>query len=233
MINLIRNYFKNNRRQGADILKLVAHIGCLAPISVFIGRELARLHSQQNLAAVSLSYSGHIAVWLLLISLVLTPLNILFGWKKLLPLRKPIGLYSFLYASVHLLVYAGSEMGWRVDQLWLDILSRPAARLGSVSFLILALLAVTSFPVTMRVLGKRWKKLHRTVYFAAILAVGHWILTSRLLSPVPVIALILLSLLLLVRANRVKGWLRGSKNGAKNKKRREAPQIQEDSPVIL
>ncbi len=227
MINLIRTHFTKNYRQKAEILKLTAHIGCLLPVSFFIGRELARWHGQQNLAAVSLSYTGYVAVWLLLISLMLTPLNILFGWKKLLPLRKPIGLYAFVYSGLHLLLHWGGEMGWNSQKLWLDIQTRPAALLGAVSLFILLILALTSFPAMMRLLGKGWKKLHRTVYFAAILAVGHWILVSQLLTPVPVLALILLSLLLLIRANRIKSWLVGYR------KNRKTAALQEDSPVVF
>lgn len=227
MINLLSTHFTKNHRQKAEILKLIAHVGCLVPVSFFIGRELARWHDQQDLTAVSLSYTGYVAIWLLLVSLMLTPLNILFGWKKLLPLRKPIGLYAFAYAGLHLLLYWGAKMGWDIQQAWLDIQTRPAAMLGSISLLILLILALTSFPATMRLLGKAWKKLHRTVYFAAILAVGHWILASQLLTPVPVLALILLSLLLLMRANRIKSWLVGFR------KRRKTPRLPEDSPVAL
>ena len=41
--------------------------------------------------------TGRAAVTLLVLSLMCTPLNTLFGWKELLKRRRALGLYAFMY----------------------------------------------------------------------------------------------------------------------------------------
>ena len=206
------HHLQQDRQLKRNILKFISHIGCLIPLAIFIGRETARYYFQSDLAGAALSFTGNISVWLLVISLSLTPLNILFGWKSLLPLRKLIGLYSFMYATMHLLIFAGFEMGLNLEVFWQDVRNRPTAQLGLVSFFILLLLALTSFSASMRLLGKWWKSLHRTVYLAVFLALGHWILISQFRSIIAFFALSLTTVLLLIRINKVK------RHFAKNRK---------------
>ena len=47
--------------------------------------------------------TGRTAIILLMASLACTPLNILFGWRQVLTLRKSLGLWAFFYALLHLL----------------------------------------------------------------------------------------------------------------------------------
>ena len=45
--------------------------------------------------------TGRAAITLLVLSLMCTPLNTLFGWKELLKRRRALGLYTFMYATIH------------------------------------------------------------------------------------------------------------------------------------
>jgi methionine sulfoxide reductase heme-binding subunit len=49
----------------------------------------------------------------LVLSLACTPLNTLFKWPELIKRRRALGLYAFLYASIHVLIFVISIMAWR------------------------------------------------------------------------------------------------------------------------
>ena len=61
-----------------------------------------------------------------------------------------------------------------------ELIERPYITVGFVAYMILLALGVTSPKAMVRRLGKNWKKLHRLVYVAGILAVVHllWILRT-------------------------------------------------------
>ncbi len=48
---------------------------------------------------------GKAALILLLLSLACTPVNTVFGFKQVLTLRKPLGLYAFMYGMLHFLIF--------------------------------------------------------------------------------------------------------------------------------
>jgi sulfoxide reductase heme-binding subunit YedZ len=119
--------------------------------------------------------SGKWAVRFLLLSLAMTPLNTLLGWRGVIPLRKPAGLWAFGFGGLHFLVY--------IRDSWPDWLDYPVpdylAGLGLVGLLILTALAATSTRWAMRRLGKNWKRLHRLVYAAGIVLLLHGLLEAR------------------------------------------------------
>jgi sulfoxide reductase heme-binding subunit YedZ len=118
--------------------------------------------------------TGRAAITLLLLSLACTPLNTLFGWRELLLRRRALGLYAFLYACLHVLIFLDVDYGlnWR---LILDaVFEKRFILVGAVSFLLLIPLAVTSFDVWVKRLRKNWKRLHRLVYLIAPLAILHF-----------------------------------------------------------
>lgn len=122
--------------------------------------------------------TGRWALRFLLMSLAITPLRQITGQGRLLPLRRTLGLYALFYAAWHVLVYLMFLLEWRWSEIGSDILERPYITVGFVAFLVLIALGATSNRRMMRRLGRNWKRLHRWVYLAAILAFLHllWIL---------------------------------------------------------
>lgn len=55
-----------------------------------------------------------------------------------------------------------------------DIMKRPYVTIGFLAFILLFLLAITSTNKMVRRLGKRWKKLHKSIYLIAILIAIHF-----------------------------------------------------------
>ncbi|AJQ97392.1 sulfite oxidase heme-binding subunit YedZ [Gynuella sunshinyii] len=114
-----------------------------------------------------------VAIWLLLLGLAITPAKQIFRINDLMRFRRMVGLYAFTYALLHLLSYLAFILGWDFSALWEDIIKRPYIIVGTLSLVILAALAATSYKAAMRFLGKRWKKLHQLVYPAVLLAILH------------------------------------------------------------
>jgi sulfoxide reductase heme-binding subunit YedZ len=150
--------------------------------------------------------TGRAAVILLLASLACTPLNILFGWRQVLTLRKSLGLWAFFYAALHLLNFVGLDYAFNLGQIFQDaILSKPYILAGLAALLILLALALTSTRGAMRRLGRNWKRLHQLVYAAGGLAVLHFLWQAKAAERMePLLYALGLGLLLFVRIPPVR-----------------------------
>jgi methionine sulfoxide reductase heme-binding subunit len=89
-------------------------------------------------------------------------------------LRRALGLYAFGYAALHVFIYAVLDFGLAWGWLWENTFKKPYTLVGFAAFVILFLLALTSFQWWMRRLGKNWKRLHRLVYLAGALVILHY-----------------------------------------------------------
>src|SRR5215208_5259513 len=118
--------------------------------------------------------TGRHAITLLVLSLACTPLNSLFGWRELIKRRRALGLYAFMYASIHVLVFLDLDYGLAWSLIVQTILQKPYIVVGVLSFLMLIPLAFTSFDIWKKRLGKNWKRLHQFVYLIAPLAALHY-----------------------------------------------------------
>ncbi|MBL8482758.1 MAG: sulfoxide reductase heme-binding subunit YedZ [Rhodocyclaceae bacterium] len=111
----------------------------------------------------------------LLITLSVTPLRKLSGLDWLVRLRRMLGLYAFFYASLHLLTYLWLDQFFDWAAIVKDIAKRPFVTAGFLAWLMLVPLAATSTQAMMRRLGgRRWQRLHRSVYAIGVVAVLHY-----------------------------------------------------------
>jgi sulfoxide reductase heme-binding subunit YedZ len=128
-----------------------------------------------NPAQALVRATGDWTLRMLCLVLALTPARVLLGWPVLARFRRMLGLFVFFYASLHLLCYAWFDMEFVLADIARDVLKRPFIWLGFSGFVILAALAATSPHAMVRSLGaKNWRRLHRGVYGAALLAVLHF-----------------------------------------------------------
>ncbi|MBB3141102.1 protein-methionine-sulfoxide reductase heme-binding subunit MsrQ [Halomonas organivorans] len=126
-------------------------------------------------------------LWMLLLTLSLTPLTKLTRWKGFALIRRQLGLWTLAYASLHLLSYALFILGLDWAMLGSELVKRPYIIVGMLALTGLAALGATSNRWAMRKLGKRWKPLHKLAY--------------------PILGLILLHFLWVVRADLVEWTL--------------------------
>ena len=119
---------------------------------------------------------------LLLITLSMTPLQKLTGWSGWIAVRRQLGLWCFAYVVLHLSGYTAFILGFDWSQLGVELRKRPYIIVGTLGFLCLLALAVTSNRYSQRRLGMRWKKLHRLVYVVLGLGLLHmlWIVRADL-----------------------------------------------------
>ncbi|MFN4359370.1 MAG: sulfite oxidase heme-binding subunit YedZ [Hylemonella sp.] len=128
-----------------------------------------------NPAEALLRSTGDWTLRMLCVVLAVTPLRVSFRLPGLARLRRMLGLYVYFYAALHLLCYAWFDMGFDWQEIANDIPKRPFILFGFTAFVLLTLLAATSWNRAIRWLGgPRWQALHRLVYAVAVLAVLHF-----------------------------------------------------------
>ena len=123
--------------------------------------------------------TGHHAIALLILSLACTPLNTLFKWSELLKRRRALGLYAFMYATIHILIYMDLDFGLAWSLMLESFVKDSRLIVGLIAFILMIPLAWTSFDIWKKRLGKNWKRLHKAVYFLVPIAVLHFALNRK------------------------------------------------------
>lgn len=184
-------------------LQVVAHIASWIP-AILIGIDYFRGLWTVNPIQYLTFRTGWAAITWLTASLACTPLNTYLGWREVIKLRRPLGVYAALYASVHFIIFVGIDYGLNPGYIYEAIFEKKYALVGFATFLILLPMALTSAKGWQKRLGKRWKNLHRWVYLAAILAVTHYIWLVKADTRKPLVYAALVGLFLLARTPPVK-----------------------------
>jgi sulfoxide reductase heme-binding subunit YedZ len=165
-------------------LQITANVGSLIPLALMLWDIFTNNLGVDPIRDFTLR-TGKSALILLLLSLACTPINTLFKFKQVLKLRRPLGLYSFFYASIHFAIFIGVDYYFDFSLIQSALLEKRYAIVGLTTGLILLTLALTSTIGWQRRLKKNWKKLHRLTYIAGILAVVHyiWLVKQGVLDP--------------------------------------------------
>lgn len=152
--------------------------------------------------------SGEWTLRLLLITLCMTPLRRASGWSWPLRVRRMLGLFAFFYASIHLTTYLWLDQFFDWGEILRDIIKRPFITVGMTAFVLLLPLAVTSTNAMMKRLGRNWTRLHQLVYVIPALGVLHfwWLVKADVREPLVYAGLLVL--LLALRTEYGKSWLR-------------------------
>lgn len=140
---------------------------------------------------------GELALQLLIAVLAISPLRRFLG-LNLLKFRRAIGVLTFTYVSLHLLVWLVLDVQVP-SQIWADIVKRPYITVGMAAFVLMLPLAVTSNNLSVRKLGSRWRSLQRLVFPAAVLGGLHYIMLAKGFQIEPLVYLSLIVGLLLLR----------------------------------
>ena len=121
---------------------------------------------------------GELGLIFLIATLAVTPLRRFTG-IALIKFRRALGLLTFFYILLHLLVWLVLDVQI-LSEIWKDILKRPYITIGMAGFLLLLPLAVTSNNWSIRKMGAmRWKRLHQLSYAAAILGAAHYVMLAK------------------------------------------------------
>jgi sulfoxide reductase heme-binding subunit YedZ len=186
-----------------DKLWLTILLACLIPLA-WLGFDIAFDHLGANPIQALHIRLGDWALRFLWLTLAITPVQTITKWRGMTTYRQMLGVYSFIYASLHILVYLVVDhyFEWRI--IGIDIIESSYIWFGIIAYSIIFLLAITTPKWAKRRAGKNWKKLHRFIYIAAGAAMLHyfWQLKSNLAEPL--FYLLIIGLLL---GFRVLVWL--------------------------
>ncbi|WP_269581453.1 sulfite oxidase heme-binding subunit YedZ [Roseibium sp. Sym1] len=120
--------------------------------------------------------TGEFAARFMIVAMLISPFRLLFPksgfWFWMVRRRRYFGVAAFAYAALHTVLYlvdmgsAKAVMGefWSLG-IWT----------GWLAFFIFIPLGLTSNDVSVRLLGRSWRPLQRTVYVAAVATLLHWI----------------------------------------------------------
>lgn len=140
---------------------------------------------------------GLLALQLLIVGLCVTPLR-RFSGLNLIKFRRALGLLSFIYVTLHLLVWLVLDVQI-LAQIWADIIKRPYITIGMAAFVLMIPLAVTSNNASIRRLGIAWRRLHRITYAVVVLGAVHFLMLRKGFQIDPLIYLAVILILLALR----------------------------------
>lgn len=162
-------------------LRILTFLACLIPFVALVSKVVQNDLGPDPAKELAL-LTGEWAIRFLLLALAMTPLRQLSGRVEFAQRRRMIGLFALFYASVHFLVWVVFLLGLQWGAILEEVVERPHITVGFSSFVILVALGVTSPRAMVRRLGKNWRRLHRLVYVAGVLAVVHlvWIVRTDL-----------------------------------------------------
>ena len=176
--------------------------------------------------------TGRHAITLLVMSLACTPLNNLFGWRELIKRRRALGLYSLLYATIHILIFV-TDYGIAWSLIVQNIIEKPYILVGALAFLMLIPLGITSFDIWKKRLGKNWKRLHQLIYIIAPLVALHYAWGKkgdffRLQGEIirPLIYSLIIILFLIMRIPQVRRALASARDRIQVLVRKRAPVVE-------
>ncbi len=156
------------------VAKPIVFVASLSPFAYLAWAVFANALGA-NPAEALIRSTGDWTLRFLAITLAVTPLRVITGQNHLLRFRRMLGLFTFFYGAVHVLCYAGFDMGFAVGDIARDIVKRPFILAGFTALALMAPLAATSFNRAIRALGaKRWQRLHQLAYLVAPVALLHF-----------------------------------------------------------
>jgi sulfoxide reductase heme-binding subunit YedZ len=184
-------------RQIRFVWKPIIFALCLVPLAIIVGRvfEFGGTLGANPIEALQ-DHFGEWGLRFILITLTITPLRKISGRAWLLRFRRMLGLFAFFYVVMHFTVWLVLDQELLFSAILEDIVERPFITIGMLAFLFLISLAATSTDGIRRKLGRRWQKLHSSIYLVGMLGVWHywWQVKKDITEPL-VYALILGALL--------------------------------------
>ena len=181
----------------------------LISINTILGLVLINMaiemFNSQYLARV-VRESGEVAFWLLAFTLFCTPLNKFLKTNRYKKTRKSLGVYSFLFCTLHVAAFFISK-DWELSRIFNQIQFDYCLVAGFVAFILMAALALTSNKFSIRKLGRNWKKLHKSVYVIVLLSTAHVLFLDNRFQDENLIYALLFGVLLLTRVSVMKKTL--------------------------
>tara|TARA_B100000780_G_C21101607_1_gene444559 strand:+ start:547 stop:1050 length:504 start_codon:yes stop_codon:yes gene_type:complete len=146
-------------------------------------------------------FTGRYGAYLLLISLLFTPLSQRWKWvKRHLAMRRNFGVWGFIYAAVHLLIWITLEFYYDWQLMLDEIAGNLFILLGIFAFVLIFPLALSSSHRAIKYLGHRqWQMLHTATYVAIPAVIAHHFMAQKTATLEPLLMGLVLVLVLALR----------------------------------
>ena len=196
------NYVNQHKMQRLQffpfglLIKPAVFVLCLLPLMQAV-YAVSQNQLSANPVESLLHLTGEWGLRFLLLTLAVTPMQMIFKWVWIARFRRMLGLYAFFYAALHMLIWLVLDHGLQWETVWKELTEKKFIALGFISLLGLLPLAFTSNRLFTRKLGKRWKPLHRAVYPLTLLAIVHFlwqVKANDIIEPVIYLSVLLLLL---------------------------------------
>ena len=106
-----------------------------------------------------INYFGEWTLIFVLLTLSMTPLKIITKSLEWIKFRRMLGLFTFFYASIHMLSYVGLDYRFDFEPLFNDVLKKKFIFVGFSAWLLLIPLAITSSDKMVKILKKKLEKI--------------------------------------------------------------------------
>lgn len=159
-------------------LRIGIHIIGLFPLAELIYKILMHQLTVNPIQFIE-QFLGRAALNLLVLTLAVTPVIIITGWKKLSKHRRTLGLYTFFFFALHFMTFVALDYGFDFRQIYFLTIQKPFIFLGTLAGIMLLALAATSFKYWMKRLGRNWSRLHKLVYVIGGVAIFHYALAVK------------------------------------------------------
>jgi sulfoxide reductase heme-binding subunit YedZ len=159
--------------------KIIAFVGACIPALWLAWRTWNGDLNPARPVNEAIHAAGNYTIWLVVLSLAVTPARRLFMAPKLINMRRTLGVAAFCYAMLHLSLYFLQE---KFDLLKVvsEIAIRIYLTIGFAALIGLITLAVTSTDgMIKRLGGERWNRLHSVIYAIAILGIIHFMMQTK------------------------------------------------------
>jgi len=174
------------------LIKAAVFLACLAPMALLIAAIVNGRLSANPLEDIRDS-TGIWTLRFLILTLSISPLRQISGWRSLIRLRRMIGLFAFYYGALHFVTYVWLDQFFAFGEMVADLTKRRFIMAGYLSFVLLVPLALTSTKKwILRLGGKRWQMLHRLIYVSAAAGVVHYFWRVKLDVQRPMIYVVIL-----------------------------------------
>lgn len=156
-------------------LNLVLKLACVGPLVYWIAGIFLNWLGAEPLVKIN-TQSGYVVLILLLVNLLVGAVHAM-GWfdikfyRFIHMSRRFIGVACGFYVILHFVTYLAKESF--LPKGWQQILTKNYLTAGALAAIILLVLTLTSNNISTRLLKKKWKYLHRSVYAAAFIMLFH------------------------------------------------------------
>lgn len=184
---------RSKKKDWVPGVKIAVWLLSLAPIAILLDRiflfgQFTGGDFVDDPVELIQHWTGTASMIFLMATLAMTPLRKLTGFNKANRFRRLLGLFSFLYASLHVFSYFIFDQRMQLGPIAEDVIERNWILVGFLAWVLLIPLAVTSTSGWIRRMGgKRWNRLHKLVYPAGVLVVLHFLWQTKLLETEPLI----------------------------------------------